>query len=127
VGAIRLEHVNIHTAAYEETKDFFAEVVGLRAGPRPHFDFPGYWMYAGEQPVIHISGMIGGTGSGAINHVSFRATGFLETLETLERLALSYRVAEVPGTRDRQIFVQDPNGVTVELTFADIEAVEMAA
>ena len=36
-------------------EDFYTEVLGLRVGPRPAFDFPGTWLYAGEEPIIHLA------------------------------------------------------------------------
>ena len=49
-----LNHANISTAKLQETIDFFIGVIGLRVGPRPDFDFPGAWLYAGNQAVIHL-------------------------------------------------------------------------
>ena len=38
---------------------FYKEVLGLRVGPRPAFDFPGTWLYAGEEPIVHLAATLG--------------------------------------------------------------------
>ena len=53
--ATKLDHINIRTTQPEATRDFFVDVVGLRDGERPPFNFGGYWLYAGEQAVIHLT------------------------------------------------------------------------
>jgi len=125
-GAIRLDHVNITSTVCEATKDFYVDIVGLRVGDRPPFAFGGYWLYAGELPVVHLNDALspGSThsrdlhGMAALDHVSFRMTGLDETRKKLDDHGLKYRVNQVPRTGDTQLFVDDPNGVTVELNFA---------
>ena len=51
---IRFDHVNIRVIDQEAMRDFLAAVVGLKVGPRPPFDFHGYWLYLGDVPVIHL-------------------------------------------------------------------------
>ncbi|MBV8601046.1 MAG: VOC family protein [Candidatus Eremiobacteraeota bacterium] len=127
--ATKLDHVNIRTALVEETKDFFVDLVGLRVGDRPPFNFGGYWLYAGDQAVIHLTdardegahGLAAGRAGAAIDHVSFRMTGYEALCELLERRALPHETRVVPRNGDVQVFVDDPNGVTVELTFLGSE------
>ncbi|WP_293380340.1 hypothetical protein [Phenylobacterium sp.] len=38
---LRLDHAAIKTVRLEETRRFFEEVLNLKVGPRPDFDFPG--------------------------------------------------------------------------------------
>ena len=42
-----IDHVNVETDDIERSEQFYREVIGLEKGPRPNFDRPGYWMYAG--------------------------------------------------------------------------------
>ena len=50
-------HYNLR--APRETLDrlqaFYRDVVGLTVGDRPPFAFFGYWLYAGDRPVLHLS------------------------------------------------------------------------
>ena len=40
------------TAKLDETRAFFEEVLGLKIGPRPEFDMPVCWLYAGGRDVV---------------------------------------------------------------------------
>ncbi len=127
--ATKLDHINIRTTQPEETRDFFVDVVGLRDGERPPFNFNGYWLYAGEQAVIHLTdardagahGMAEGRAGAAIDHVSFRMTGYAALRSLLKERNIPFETRVVPRNGDVQIFVDDPNGVTVELTFLGSE------
>jgi len=130
--AIKMDHVNIRTAKPEETRDFFIDVVGLRNGDRPPFAFGGYWMYAGDQAVVHIvdardggaHGMASGRAGAAVDHIGFRMTGFGALRDALQKRKIEPLMRIVPRNGDVQLFVDDPNGVTVELTFAGSEVSE---
>ncbi|MGH7007251.1 MAG: VOC family protein, partial [Stellaceae bacterium] len=50
----QLNHVTVRTRDMEGTKNFYEGVLGFRAGWRPPLSFPGYWLYCGEQPVVHL-------------------------------------------------------------------------
>ncbi|NQV54508.1 MAG: glyoxalase [Rhodospirillales bacterium] len=128
-----LDHFSIRTLKLDETKDFF-EALGLKDGERPHFDFPGHWLYAGDHPVVHLVGIdpdnpqglydyLGegdtefGEGGGAVDHVAFRASDPEGLKGVLKGLGIEYREREVPDMKLFQIFAEDPNGVTVELNY----------
>src|SRR3954464_13964742 len=98
-----IEHFLIAADDLDATRDWYARVLGMRAGPHPDFGFPVHWMYAGDVDVVHIgpSAKIAGenqkkylgrtsgkseeadAGTGAIDHIAFRATGLREMLERL--------------------------------------------
>ena len=67
-------------------------------------------------------GRSGSAGSGALDHVAFDAVGLAETEARLTDKAVSYRRRTVPGVGLVQLFVEDPNGVSIELTFSAAEA-----
>ena len=46
--ALGLDHINIATPRLAESRDFYVEVLGLQEGPRPPFEFDGYWLYGLE-------------------------------------------------------------------------------
>jgi catechol 2,3-dioxygenase-like lactoylglutathione lyase family enzyme len=127
---LRLDHVNIRTAQPEATRDFFVDVVGLREGERPPFNFGGYWLYAGDQAVIHLTDTRDGkergaeaSGGGAgVDHIAFRMSGYARLREMLEGRGVPFETRIVPRNGDVQIFLTDPNGVGIELTFSASEA-----
>ena len=128
VEIARLDHVNIQTPIMEETCAFFEGIVGLTRGFRPDFPFPGAWLYLGDKPVVHIIGMsdekAGAAGSGRVNHVGFIASGYETLLARVRKAGIAHEVRDVPGVGQRQVFMKDPNGVSVELAFDAAEATD---
>lgn len=119
--ALRLfQHVNTRSADVERTRAFY-EQLGLRAGERPPFASRGYWMYLGEQPVLHLvqrpDGQAPHDGSGNVDHVAFEASDLEGTRRALADAGVPFREAVVPRDGTIQIFVRDPDGLTVELNF----------
>jgi hypothetical protein len=118
-------------------------VLGLTVGPRPNFPFPGYWMYSGdhgdiENATVHLIGMdpndpvglkayLGDRdvsslhGTGAVDHVAFFATGLAQMLEHLRGMDIAPRQRTVPNIGLHQLFLDDPNGVTIELNYPAAE------
>ena len=103
-GNQRIDHYSIRTRDVEASRNFYTEIIGLRVGPRPPFDFPGLWLYSGEPPadldhaernygLVHLMGVdrdnpqalidyMGGAdpdaqqgGTGALDHVALAVTG----------------------------------------------------
>jgi catechol 2,3-dioxygenase-like lactoylglutathione lyase family enzyme len=113
-----LDHVNIRTADLAATKRLFVEVLGLEEGWRPPFSFPGAWLYADGKDVVHlveIARPASPSDGASLDHFAFDIGDYDEVLERVRRTGLSFRESRTPGTTVRQIFVRDPNGVTVEL------------
>ncbi len=140
--ALRLQHYNIRTPHLEQSIRFYGEVLGLRSGERPTTR-PGAWMYdKTDVPVVHLSGFdptnveamqeleahLGKreaeslVGSGAIDHVAFEASDYDAFCQHLTKCAVPYTARDVPQLALRQLFVVDPNGITVELNFASDES-----
>ena len=46
----KLDHVNIHTANVDRLVEWYDRVLGMKAGNRPPFPFPGAWLYCGGSP-----------------------------------------------------------------------------
>ncbi len=115
-----LDHVNVFTDDLEGTVAFYTEIIGLKDGDRPPFDFPGAWLYCGDQAVLHlVAEPPAGAETGPIDHVAFRATGIKAMRNRLRRHDLAFFERDVPDMPLRQIFVKDPNGVQIELNFWD--------
>ena len=51
-----LQHYTIEPSNLEKTKKFYCEVLGLKNGDRPPLGFPGYWLYSGGVPTVHLLG-----------------------------------------------------------------------
>jgi catechol 2,3-dioxygenase-like lactoylglutathione lyase family enzyme len=121
-----LAHVAIKAADLPATIAFYRDVLGFGEAPRPPFGFPGAWLgIPGGEALIHLyagerarnddgSVAIGGA---AIDHVSLWARGHEAQRRRFEALGLPYRSQRVPATDLAQLFVYDPNGVMIELTY----------
>jgi len=123
-----LFHVAIKTNDLQATRRFYRDVMGLVEAPRPDFGFPGAWLACaipGGQAILHI--YAGGPalgadgrapfGTSAVDHVSLSCAGYHEFIERFSRSGLDWREFLVPGTSVWQLFVYDPSGVQLELTF----------
>ncbi len=127
MGLKRIEHYNIHTTKLAETVAFYSDVLGMKAGDRPPFTFPGAWIYLGDTPVLHlvdVSGerkfeRAGQHGTGALDHIAFEAVGLEEMRAQLKRQGVAHQERIVPRTGITQVFVEDPNGLTLELNYAE--------
>ncbi|RAK52867.1 VOC family protein [Phenylobacterium deserti] len=115
-----VDHVNIATQDLTATRDFFVDVLGMAEGPRPPFDFRGYWLYADGRPIVHVQeapAPVGPSTKSALNHVAFEIADYDAMIDRLETAGLTYVAKAVPGSDARQIFLFDPNGVRVELNY----------
>ena len=121
-----LHHFNFRAPAAElrALRDFYCDVVGLLEGARPAFRVPGYWLYAGDAPILHLSQMPAGQSlpevpqrQAALDHVALRCSGLDAMLERLRAHGVDYSVSQVPATGDTQVFFTDPSGMGVELNF----------
>ena len=78
-------------------------------------------MYLGNTPVLHLvqrpDGQAHHDGSGNVDHVAFEADGLETMRRTLGEAGVPFREAVVPRDGIVQIFVRDPDGLTIELNF----------
>ena len=101
------------------------DIVGLKVGPRPDFGVDGYWLYAGDQAVLHLLGdERRSTGpTGRLDHVAFWATDLAEYVARLKRHGVDYKLRTIAVAGMHQIFLTDVDGVLVEIGFSSDEPV----
>jgi catechol 2,3-dioxygenase-like lactoylglutathione lyase family enzyme len=114
-----MNHFTILTDDLSATVAFYHDVLGLEAGARPNFEFPGAWLYANGAPILHI---IGGRPksdlkAGVIDHMAFSAQGLATVLATLKSRKMEHICRRQVGSGTWQVFFFDPNGARVELDF----------
>ena len=134
-----IEHLLIASDDIDATRDWYARVLGMRPGPHPDFGFPVHWMYLGEVDVVHIgpsakragenqkkylgrTSQDAGQGTGAIDHIAFRASGLCAMVEHLQREKIAFTRRRANGQALFQLFFYDPNGIKIELNFDASEA-----
>lgn len=102
---------------------FYRDLLGLEEGPRPSFDFPGAWLYAGGRPIMHLAcrdtveAPAGPSPSVSFEHIAFRMRGLPEVRTRLAAKGVPYAEAPLPGFPLHQLFLTDPFGLRVELNF----------
>ena len=129
MGMAWLDHVNIRTANLVAMSRFYAEVLGMPAGDRPDFRFPGAWHYCGGRAVVHLVQVAkppAGT-EPKVEHFALRAFGFSPFLDRLRGAGVAYGIALVPGSNLRQVNIHDPDGNHIEVQFGPEEEADMAA
>jgi catechol 2,3-dioxygenase-like lactoylglutathione lyase family enzyme len=126
-----MEHVLVLSEDLETTRQFYCNVVGLRVGPRPPLEFPGYWLYAdGPNACLHLAesepylehattlglaaSSVPQAGGGAVDHIAFDENDYEAALARIAAGGLTAVRNAVPGG-PRQLFIDDPNGVRVEI------------
>ena len=118
---LRFNHINIRTSKVAQTIDFYGKILNTKLGNRPSFPFPGAWLYSGSDPIIHIVETDNNASRPEMNtslhHVAFEGENADEMILKLEKSNISYHKAVVPDSKEIQIFIKDPNGITIEIIF----------
>jgi len=134
-----IEHFLVAADDIDATRDWYARALGMTSGPHPDFGFPVHWMYLGGVDVVHIgpsAKMAGaiqkqylgrtsqgtGQGTGAIDHIAFRATGLKDMLHHLRAQRIAFTQRRANGQALFQLFFHDPNGIKIELNYEASEA-----
>ena len=119
-----MNHFTVLARDLEATKAFYIGLLGLTEGPRPPFDFPGAWLYAGDQALLHIVAgrPVPDPPAGVLDHMAFSADKLGDTVARLKQQKIDYVLRRQPGYGPWQLFCHDPNGAKVELDFSPDEA-----
>jgi catechol 2,3-dioxygenase-like lactoylglutathione lyase family enzyme len=132
MGLKSIEHYFVYTKDLEASRDFYEKILGFEVGYRPPFDFKGYWLYLNGSPCVHLGTAESSAtadyylgardtktsaDTGALDHVAFRGEDFPAYKRHLDEHGVVYRHREVPDMRLQQLFIKDPDGVTLEFNF----------
>ena len=119
-----LHHVALKTHDLPASEQFYVEVLGMEKVKRPDFDFPGAWLQMG-QTMFHLMAGYAALGadaetyygSGAVDHLAIKAQGFDAMREKFETSGVKYRENNIADFGIWQLFLNDPDGVIIELNF----------
>lgn len=125
---VGLNHHGIRTAKLEASRHFYEDLLGLEKDVRPStLPSQGYWLYAGESPIIHLvedsTGSINDpniprtdlTNAGGETHLTLTVEKARGAVDRLIEADVPYwdRLFKTPIMY--QVFVEDPNGLLIEL------------
>ena len=127
-----LNHYLIVSKNLERSKKFYQDVLGMRLAERPDFGFPGYWLKLGDDICVHLASQDankirdqfllkkhpkGTNGSGSVDHIAFLAKDPREVRGRIQKNKLEMHFRSFPDAKLFQIFLKDPDDVTIELNF----------
>ena len=121
-----IDHYNLRSdeKMIEILKDFYINIVGLKLGHRPPFKSKGYWLYAGNKDILHLSSSKDNVKNltnvnSTLDHVSFSAIDKSFFLETLKKNNIIFKERYIPEINIEQLFFKDPAGNGIELIFLE--------
>ena len=142
----KLDHVSIGTDCLEETRAFFCDLLGLEVGKRPALKSVGYWLYAGDDAIVHLvekgsndsedaayeagkekpkewdkaeaNDMVE---TGMDDHIALSVEKSADLVQYMRDNSISYWDRLLADRPLYQVFVRDPNGVILELNDYDPE------
>jgi catechol 2,3-dioxygenase-like lactoylglutathione lyase family enzyme len=142
--ARKLDHYNIRTTKPDQTLKFYVDLLGMTRTAVPGTSqSQAVWICdASGTAVVHLLNIDPGDphlsyaercafrgtvadppervafqGTGAIDHIAFDCRGFDECVAQLRGAAVPFHENIVSGMNLKQIFVKDPNDITLELNF----------
>ena len=121
-----IDHYNLRSdeKMIEILKDFYINIVGLKLGHLPPFKSRGYWLYAKDKDVLHLSSSKDNVKNltnvnSTLDHVSFSASDKVFFTEILEKNNITFKERYIPEINIEQLFFKDPAGNGIELIFLD--------
>lgn len=124
--ATEINHINFRANRdmMHVLRDFYCDIVGLKVGPRTATASYGFWLYIGDNDVVHIAEYNKGVGApnlhvnGTYDHVSFTFTDMPGTEAHLQAHHIAYTTRTLLNGV-KQINFKDPAGNGVELNFEE--------
>ena len=103
---------------------WYSKALDMKSGPRPPFSFPGAWLYAGKDAVLHLVGVDQEQRSiePKLEHFALSATGLDGFLEQLKASGTEYTASRVPGFGMLQVHLSDVDGNHIHIDFSPEEA-----
>jgi catechol 2,3-dioxygenase-like lactoylglutathione lyase family enzyme len=130
-GVCGLAHVLVLTDDLERSREFYERALGLAVGARPPLQFAGYWLYADGGCCLHLAQRSSyrahartlgleveahAAGRGPVDHVALTARDYAATTRRLRDCGVSAVANDTPDGGPRQLFLDDPDGLRVEIS-----------
>lgn len=130
-----INHVNIRTPEYQRTIDFLRDALGLQVLPVSGYTSieKAAWICDEDgNDLLHLASADvpyssaeqlpdpAPRGSGAVHHIAFSCSDYDAMRSRLVALNVAFRENTVERLNIRQIFVEDPVGISFELNFSSV-------
>jgi catechol 2,3-dioxygenase-like lactoylglutathione lyase family enzyme len=127
-----INHYLVVSKNLERSRKFYEKVLGMKLADRPDFGFPGYWLKTGGDICVHLASQNpnrirdrfllkkhprGTTGSGSVDHIAFLAKDPYGVRTRIQKNKVKMHFRSFPDAKLFQIFLKDPDDVTIELNF----------
>ena len=127
-----INHYLVVSKNLERSRNFYEKVLGMKLADRPDFGFPGYWLKTGGDICVHLASQDpnrirdrfllkkhprGTTGSGSVDHIAFLAKNPFAVKKRIDSNGVRMHYRSFPDAKLFQIFLKDPDDVTIELNF----------
>jgi len=117
---LAFDHVNLRTPRLDQMVQWYGDILGLLPGKRADFDFPGAWLYLGDQALVHLVCVDGTPQAGGdltMEHFALRARGLQAFTDKLDDRGIAYSIDTVPGIPVVQVNLHDPDGNHIHVDF----------
>lgn len=129
---LKFDHVALRCADTEKLKSFFTEIIGLTVGYRPPFPFPGFWLYADQKCILHLfsrkahfygnemtSQNLVSSDSNIVDHIALWSDDYKNIMAKIKKNILNFSETIIPESNIRQVFIQAPENLIVEMDFTN--------
>jgi catechol 2,3-dioxygenase-like lactoylglutathione lyase family enzyme len=132
-----LNHYFVRSKDLQRSRQFYCDLLGFEQMPRPDFPFPGFWLGVNGKVQVHMGldgiaeadrfylGTTAGSArdnAGVVDHIAFQGTDPEGFMQRFHQAGLPSRGRYIDEIELLQIFVTDPDGLTIELNFPGIPA-----
>ena len=110
-----MNHFTVLSDDLEVTKKFYCDLLGFEVGPRPNFQFPGWWLYVGDQPILHVihRDKLHDHRAGVLDHMAFTATDLPGTVAKLDKAKVKWELRRLPLESTRGGPSRLPSGLSL--------------
>lgn len=103
----------------EKLVAFYSAIFDWKPGFRPHFKRRGFWLYAGDTAVLHLteSDQHQAAEKPYLDHLAFRGSQPEDFIATLKLMQIPFQQHLVAELNMLQLFFNDPIGTGLEVNF----------
>lgn len=118
---MQFEHFNLSAPwpKLEILVGFYSRLFGWQPGFRPAFARRGFWLYAGDTAVLHLteSDQHQAAEKPYLDHLAFRGSQPEDFIATLKLMQIPFQQHQIAELNMLQLFFNDPIGTGLEVNF----------